>query len=268
MAVKKGNFMAEEGLWGAGVGWYGPAANIHRTPASGRNNEYYSEDGFISGLMCEAEMEAAQKKGIICYIKHVFLNDAETNREQLCTFAEEQSMREIYLKAFQKACEINGNGDRGARGVMGAFNRLGLVWTGHSKALWQDVLRGEWGYTGNITTDFGQSPEAYMEPRLAYEAGTTMFCSSNKVFTNYLLATIEKDAKFMENVREANHRILYNFANSFAMNGLTSSSRVVYQMTWYNKAFLAIIIVSAVIAAGSAIMLGLHIFFGRKEGKE
>ncbi len=265
LAGKIGESFGEEGLWGAGVGWYGPAANIHRTPYSGRNFEYFSEDGYISGVLCEAEMHGAQKKGVIPYVKHFFLNDQETNRISVCTFSNEQAIREIYLRAFQATFETTGENDPSCKGVMGAFNRIGLKWTGHHKNLWKNVMEGEWGFTGNITTDFGQNPTGLMEPQLAYEAGTTMFCTSGKSFTDYLKDLVEKDEKLMSNMRESAHRTLYNFANSFAMNGLTSTSKVVKVMTWYNQAFLAIIIVSAVVTAASAVMVVLQTFF-KKEG--
>ena len=75
--------------------------NIHRTAFSGRNFEYYSEDGFLSGQMGAATVKGATESGVICFVKHFALNDQETNRTTLNTFANEQSIREIYLKAFE-----------------------------------------------------------------------------------------------------------------------------------------------------------------------
>ena len=268
LAEELGVSFGEEGLWGGGVGWYGPAANIHRTPYAGRNFEYYSEDGFLSGKLGEAEVHGAMSKGVIPYFKHFFLNDQETNRIGVCTFSNEQAIREIYLRAFQYAFETTGEDDPACTGVMGGFNRLGLVWTGHHSDLWKNVMEGEWGFTGNVTTDFGQNPSGLMDPSLAYEAGTTMFCTSGGSFETILLAKMPKDAKLAENVREAVHRNLYNFANNLAMNGMASSSRIVPIMTWYQKALTAWIVVSAVVTAGSAVMLALHMIFAKKEEKE
>jgi beta-glucosidase len=106
-------------------------------------------------------------------LKHFFLNDQETNRIGVCTFSNEQALREIYLRGFQYAFETTGEDDPACNGVMGAFNRLGLRWSGHHTELWNEVMRGEWGFTGVITTDFGQKQQSLMEPHLAYEAGTT-----------------------------------------------------------------------------------------------
>lgn len=265
LAEEMGKAVGEEGLWGGGVGWYGPAANIHRTPFSGRNFEYYSEDGFISGIMAEGVCHGAKSKGIIIYVKHCVLNDMELHREGLITFANEQSIREIYLKSFQAPCESKGKDDPCATGVMGAFNLLGAKWSGHHEGLWRNVLRGEWGYTGNITTDFGQTPNGYMEPQLAYEAGTTMFCTSGNSFTEYLSDLVEKDAKLYANMREASHYILYNFANSAAMNGLTSNTRVVPVRVWYENLLLSLEIISGIVFGVSAVMVVLREFAKKEE---
>ena len=108
-----------------------------------------------------------------------------------------------------------------------------------------------------------------MEPRLAYEAGTHMFCTSGTGFANYLEgADITSDLKLLTNMREALHRQLYNFANSAAMNGLTSDSKIVTIRTWYENALLAATIVAAVAFAGSGIMVLAQAFFNKKDEKE
>lgn len=264
-----GESFGEEGLWGGGVGWYGPAANTHRTPYAGRNFEYYSEDGFISGKLCEAEVHGAMSKGVISYLKHFFLNDQETNRIGVCTFSNEQAIREVYMRAFEYAFETTGEDYPACNGVMGGFNRLGMTWTGHYSNLWKNVMENEWGFLGNVTTDFGQKANSLMEPRLAYEAGTHMFCTSGSTFSNYLTgADITSDLTLMSNMREAIHRQLYNFANSAAMNGSTSDSKIVTVRVWYENALLAATIISAVVFAGSAAMVALQTFLSKKDKKE
>lgn len=256
----------EEGLWGGGVGWYGPGANTHRTPCGGRNFEYYSEDGYLSGKLCEAEVKGAMEKGTIPYLKHFFLNDQETNRIGVCTFSNEQAIREVYLRAFQYAFETTGENDKSCSAVMGAFNRLGLVWTGHKSSLWKNVMEGEWGFKGSVTTDFGQKQGSLMEPQLAYEAGTHMFCTSGTGFAKYLEGLdITKDYKLMSNMREALHRQLYTFANSAAMNGLTSSSKIVPVNTWYDNALIALVSVSSVVTAASLGLIVYNFIASKKE---
>ena len=88
-------------------GWYAPAMNIHRTPFSGRNNEYYSEDGFLSGALALEEIRGAAKKGVYSFIKHFAVNDQENHRGDregqfsIATFLNEQAAREVYLLPFE-----------------------------------------------------------------------------------------------------------------------------------------------------------------------
>ncbi|MCD8306998.1 MAG: glycoside hydrolase family 3 C-terminal domain-containing protein [Clostridia bacterium] len=264
-----GNSFGEEGLWGGGCGWYGPGADTHRTPYGGRNFEYFSEDSYISGKLCEAEVHGAMAKGVVCYLKHFVMNDQETNRIGVCTFANEQAMREIYMRAFQYSFESTGEDDRSCNGVMGSFNRLGVVWSGHTGNLWHNVMEDEWGFLGIVTTDFGQLPGSLMEPELAYEAGTETFCTSGSTFSSYLQGcNFTKDSKLLGNMREAIHRILYNFANSAAMNGLTSDSVVVKIRTWYDKLLLSLEIIFGIILAAAVIMIVLQTVFGKIDEKK
>ena len=84
---------------------YGPGNNIHRTPYGGRNFEYYSEDGFLSGEMSAYEVAAIEEKGVGVVMKHFALNDSEQDRIGLGVWVNEQAAREIYLKAFQAPVE-------------------------------------------------------------------------------------------------------------------------------------------------------------------
>ena len=90
-------------------GWYAPAMNIHRSAFSGRNFEYYSEDGVLSGKLAAQAIQGAETYGVYAYIKHYALNDQETNRNSmLCTWPNEQSIREIYLKPFEISVKEGG----------------------------------------------------------------------------------------------------------------------------------------------------------------
>ena len=118
---------------------YGPGNNIHRTPYGGRNFEYYSEDGFLSGMMSAYEVKAIQDKGVHVVMKHFALNDCEQDRIGLGVWLNEQAAREVYLKAFQAPVEV-GN----ANGVMIAYTRWGAVWSGGNYGLVTGILRNEW----------------------------------------------------------------------------------------------------------------------------
>lgn len=157
-------FATEAGRVNGVNGWYAPGMNIHRSPFSGRNFEYYSEDAFLGGMLGSAQIKGVQSKGIYCYMKHFALNDQESNRScsgndgngkggrGLVTWSNEQAIREIYLKPFEIA--ITDNKDNGTLAVMTSFNRVGTCWAGGSYDLLTGVLRGEWGFDGFVITDY------------------------------------------------------------------------------------------------------------------
>lgn len=130
------------------AGWYGPACNMHRSPLGGRNFEYYSEDSYLSGVMCAYTVRGAKEKGVICWIKHIAANDEEIGRVGKYTWMSEQAFREIYLLPFRMSVQLGG-----ANAMMAAFNRIGSVRAGSSYALMTEVLRDEWGFKGAVITD-------------------------------------------------------------------------------------------------------------------
>ena len=148
--------------------WYAPGVNIHRNPMGGRNYEYYSEDPIISGTMASAVITGCYSEGLIVTIKHFVMNDQESHREGVFTWADEQTMREIYLKAFEIPIK-----ESPCYGVMSAFNRIGTNWCGGSSALLNDLLRGEWGYEGFVVSDYSWNFTGigYMSPIIAVYNG-------------------------------------------------------------------------------------------------
>ncbi len=217
------------------TGWYAPAMNIHRTPFSGRNNEYYSEDGLLSGLMAAQVVLGAQSKGVITFIKHFAVNDQETRRDVngLITWATEQSMREIYFKPFEIAVK-----DGGTMGVMSSFNRIGTEWTGGDYDLITEVLQNEWGFTGAVITDFNL--QAYMDLTQMVEAGGDLNLSQSKT-----MSSDYTDPTYTTALRNAAHDIFYIFANSNAMIGYGPD--VVYRWGWTPWQWLILYIDIAVV---------------------
>ncbi len=199
---------------------YGPGNNIHRTSYGGRNFEYYSEDGFLSGEISAAEIKGIESKGVGVLMKHFVLNDFETNRLGVNVWANEQSIREIYLKAFQAPVE-----DAGANGVMTAYNRLGTSWAGGNYNLVTNVLRNEWGCEGKVITDnCGSGELSYMNAADGVLSGGSIFdamMSREDHFEQY-----RDDAVVVNAMREAAHRNLYATANSLAMNGIGLDTEV------------------------------------------
>lgn len=201
------------------AGWYAPAMNIHRTAFSGRNFEYYSEDGFLSGQMGAATVKGATEKGVICFVKHFALNDQETGRIGLNTFANEQAIREIYLKAFEPSV-ANTN----SLAIMASMNRIGFKWSGNHAGLMKNVVRGEWGYDGMIITDQASYPEAFpcLAIRGGLEGGTDLYLNTGT--ENWLIDGYQTNPTVMTQLRTASKHILYAISQSFAMNGISSTS--------------------------------------------
>ena len=191
---------------------YGPGANMHRMPYGGRNFEYYSEDGFLSGEICAAEVKGIQEKGVDVVIKHFALNDSEQDRIGLGVWVNEQAAREIYLKAYQAAFE-----EAGANGVMTAYTRWGAVWSGGVKGLMTNIMRKEWGNNGMSITDNVITPMVTGADGVL--AGTTTYDAMLPNINNELPG-YENDPVIVTAMREACHHNLYALANSSAMNGI------------------------------------------------
>lgn len=154
--------------------WYAPGANIHRNPRGGRNFEYYSEDPIISGKMATAVITGCHKQNLVVTMKHFVMNDQESHREGVFTWADEQTMREIYLKAFEEPVK-----ETKCKGMMSAFNRIGTSWCGGSSALLNDLLRGEWGFEGFVVSDYSWNftGSGYMSPVIAVYNGNDTILS-------------------------------------------------------------------------------------------
>ncbi len=157
-------------------GWYAPAMNTHRSPFAGRNFEYYAEDGTLSGKMAAAATMGARQEGVWVYLKHFALNDQELHRDQegLFTFANEQAIREIYLKPFEIAVK-----EGEATGIMSSFNRIGITWAGAHYGLCTSVLRDEWGFNGAVITDFYMNfGNTYMNAQKGILAGNDLYLNT------------------------------------------------------------------------------------------
>ena len=190
-------------------GWYAPAMNIHRSAFAGRNFEYYSEDGVLSGIMAANAIMGSQEQGVYAFMKHFALNDQETNRtSMLCTWSTEQAVREIYLKPFEKCIK-----DADCHAVMSAFNYIGTTYAGSCPELLIDVLRGEWGFVGMVLTDYYGVYGYQDADRLIRNGGD--FCLVNyDTETNHLTDTTSATA--LVSARQACKNILYTVANSRA----------------------------------------------------
>ena len=190
-------------------GWYAPAMNIHRSAFAGRNFEYYSEDGLLSGKIAAAAVRGAEKHGVYAYLKHFALNDQETKRNEfLCTWTNEQSMRELYLKGFELAVK-----EGGAKAVMSSFNYIGARWAGGSEELCNQLLRDEWGFRGIVLSDYF-GVYGYMSADQGIRGGTDCMLVPYDTETNHVKDT--QSATGVLAMRTASKNIMYTVVNSRA----------------------------------------------------
>ncbi len=270
LASEYGTMIGNEAVLGGADGWYAPSMNIHRTPFSGRNGEYYSEDPFLSGTVASLEVYGAASKGMYTYIKHFAFNDQENHRGDrtgqygLCTWLNEQAAREIYLVPFEMCMKIgdvelnyvqqNEDGTyenatrqiRACQAVMTAFNRVGATWTGASYPLITGILRDEWAFNGFVLTDNANTGE-FMDGYQMIEAGADGKLTYAEESARFDFD--ENDRATYHYGRLAMHRMLYTIANSKAMNGAMPGSVFKDTMTLVDKIVLGVNIVGVVVIA-------------------
>ncbi len=200
-----GKMCAEMGV----SGWYAPAINTHRAALGGREFEYVSEDGFLSGSLIAQEVIGAKEHGVYSYIKHYALNDQETNRwNMVSVWANEQSIREIYLKPFEIAVKKGG-----AQAAMSSYSYLGTQWCGGCSSLLNTVLRDEWGFRGMVITDYFLGL-GFMNADVGIRNGNDLCLIAYDVGAN--MVTDTESATGIKAMRTACRNILYTVVNSRA----------------------------------------------------
>lgn len=264
LGYEMGKIVGENGLWGDTSGnnslpysgWYAPAVNLHRSPFSGRNFEYYSEDPIISGKMAVNVITGARSKGVYPDLKHFALNDQETNRAGVSTFCTEQALRELYLKPFELAVKADDSVDlvksakddgitafKPATGIMSSFNRIGNKWTGGDYRLLTEVLRNEWGFQGLVICDY-KTDNTFMDSRQMLYAGNDLILTSTTItMWNDSKSDSAQDVAIL---KQATKNILYTVANSNSIQ----IKILGYRAEWW---VTTIVVAECVIAAGLAV---------------
>lgn len=189
-----GGMEAKENNIGA---WLTPAINIHRSPLCGRNFEYYSEDPFLTGKMAGAMVKGIQSNHVAATVKHFALNNKETNRRDSDSRASERAIREIYLKGFEIIVK-----EAKPWSIMSSYNVINGYRASENREMLEDILRGEWGFEGMVTTDWWTLGEHYKEVK----AGNDVKMGLG--FPERLLEAMEKGALTRDEMEICAKRIL------------------------------------------------------------
>lgn len=226
IARRQGELVGDYGLWAHVVGWYAPGANIHRSPFSGRNFEYYSEDATLTGLMLTEVVGGARSKGMVTFMKHYALNDQETNRDTdgIATWADEQTMRENYFKPFEWAIKR-----ADANGAMSSFNRIGFNWTGANYEFLTELTRNEWGFKGVVITDAHSSGQGCMNGNQMVRCGNDMSLDSRANSVARIVNSEESNTPTqLTALYNSIKHILYTQVNSAGMyNGVSNFGKAI-----------------------------------------
>ena len=261
LMYKFGAVLGQEALQHGISGWYSPAINLHRSMFSGRIFEYYSEDPVLSGKMAAAAISGAMDNGMMCYLKHFALNETETGRAHLiCTWADEQTMRELYLKAFEIAIkdakstiryygengELENKTIRAATAVMAAQTCFGWVSGECNYELLTLLLRNEWGFRGVAHSDYWVWNGDNLRD-LAVRAGCdTYLCNNTPMWS-----LVDLDSPTAHSViRSATKNLAYTVVNSNAMQGIAPGSIVQVGTSPWIYALVAIDAVIVLLLAG------------------
>ena len=251
LAYDWGRVEGNTGLWLKRYHVWGTGLTQRRTPYNGRNYEYISEDPMLTNRMGYGVLQGCADMGILNGPKHMGFNDQEHNRAGISVYLNEQKFRETDLRCFQGGLE-----DADGMAVMIAFNRIGATNASHYTSMLQTILRGEWGYTGVISTDM-MNNRYYFSPESMVMAGITQVAdfATNDNHINmgdggadatwaYIgQETVSGDAELVDQARENLKYQLYTFANSAVMN--ISTERV---QTWWDNAISAVTYVSGALA--------------------
>ena len=263
LQTRFGQMYGEDGLYASIPIAYAPGADTLRSPYSGRTSEYFSEDGMLSFYAAKNVSHGMRTKGMIGTVKHFFLNEQEAGRQGISTYANEQSIREIYMRAFEGSLA---EGD--SLGVMTAYNRIGTMYAAASQGI-QHILRDEWNYGGYIIDDALSASEYSSAPEMLM-AGNNIFCLDTARPTAIEeLINATDDGDLVQKVLDSN-RYLYFIMLKSSMGGASSEDLVVSDaMPWWQTTLIAVDAAVCVLAVAAVAMYVLHtytkVFAGKKK---
>ena len=255
LAREFGEVCGNYSLWANLTIYWGCGTNLHRVPYNARNHDYYSEDPVLTAGQGNEFVQAGLKYGCLIAPKHLAFNDTEINRSGVATFMTEQQARENELRGTQAIVE------NGALALMTAYNRVGVTQDNAHTGLIMNILHGEWGFKGLISEDFIQDAN-YTALKEAVMNGVTMSCNTGEntaaavaeKYGYWTVDAVSKDAQLMAALKQAMTWQNYALANSNALDGLSSSSRLVSVRTWYDNLVTGLQIGFGVLTVACAAM--------------
>lgn len=259
LVERLGKHMGEDLLYTGYNGIYGPGLNLHRTGFGGRNWEYPSEDTLLAGKIGSAACRGIESKGCMAYVKHLALNDLETNRRHASIWSNEQATREIYLRPFELAFT-----EGGASACMNSFTRVGPDWCGSCKELMTDVLRKEWGWTGIMISDWDQNdgPMSKIDGLLA---GTDSY--DGNVSGDVFLPYKDSPTACMALRNSAKH-IAYTILHTNAMNGIDSGDKIIHIVPAWQQVLIGLVWATGILALFSLGLTAAAYIVSAREHKE
>ncbi len=272
LAYDWGIVEGNSGLWLERYDLWGIGLTQRRTPYNGRNYEYVSEDPMLTNRIGYGVLNGCADKGVINGPKHMGFNDQEHNRNGVAAYMNEQKFRETDLRCFQGALE-----DGKGLAVMVAFNRIGPTNASHSVGMLKTILRGEWGFTGIVSTDM-MNNSYYFNPESMIMATVTQVADFggddnhinlgdggvDATWSYISVDSVKNDSALVEQARQSLKYQLYTFANSAVMNQSTEKVEV-----WWSKALNAITTISGILLGiGAIAWLGLSLMPYKKKEEE
>ena len=280
LAYEMGSHVAEENYWINGGGWYAPAVNLHWSPFSGRNYEYYSEDPVISGKMAAGIISGAGDKGTYCALKHFAMVDQEEQRWWIpSVWATEQTIRELYLKAFEIPVKeatktlkyisdeqgtVSTKVMRACDNVMtSGWSGIGGLFSAYDYNLLTGVLRNEWGFQGFVITDYdqGNGPNDDIAVNRMVRAGTDQHMI-DKTLSPGKYTSLDT-ATGVTALRRAVKDTLYTMANSAQVNNAAPGATIYYKMSPWRIAVIAVDVV-----IGCIILFGIYRMVARTKDEK
>ncbi|MGX8705411.1 MAG: glycoside hydrolase family 3 C-terminal domain-containing protein, partial [bacterium] len=252
LQTRFGEMYGEDALYASIPIAYAPGSDTLRSPYSGRTSEYFSEDGMLSFYAAKNVSHGMRSKGLIGTVKHFFLNDQEAGRQGISTFANEQSIRELYMRAFEGSLAA---GD--SLGVMTAYNRIGVMYAAASQGI-QHILRDEWNYGGYIIDDALSASEYSSAPEMLM-AGNNIFCLDTARPTEIeKLINDTDDGDLLQKVLDSN-RYLYYIMLQSSMGSASAEDLVVTdeRPVWQTALFA----VDAVVCALAALAVLWYVIY-------